>query len=204
MKKCIIIFISALLATVIFTGCGNGSAMKINWDTPTKEQREMEQLAGGLDWNCVYSALNYHVDEKVKVVQINYYRLDKQGKWAIIRSEEGTVNEPMGQIRFWTVDEAAKSKTNLMFENGGVLGKVRTMEMKKTETYSTRFSLGIEETAVTYNKEVPISITVKSDGKDRLAEFDISAFANPGKVFKNTRHMQVSAMTVAFLTVPVK
>ncbi|MEG1829670.1 MAG: hypothetical protein RR309_09685 [Cellulosilyticaceae bacterium] len=179
-----------------FTACTSREIvpkMYINQAELTKEEKNIVNLMGT---NLNNKIFDFTVDETIKAIQINTYKLQGD-KWQVISGGGGHVlDDSEGRIALTFENIAKGMRTTLQSENtnSSVAHTIPTTDefadMGRATSYLSN------DTEIEYEKEIPLIIQI-STTKNEISSYSVEYFNHPEE-YQKLGYEYIYAVTVMF------
>ena len=195
MKKSIY-FMCIILVLGCFTACTSKETeerMHINKAELSEEEKDIADLIGVDLKNTIF---DFTVDETIKTVQINSYRL-KDGEWDMIAGGRTAIEDKNGRIAL-IYENSVNGIMRIALQSENFNASTSHTIPKPDEAAATdRVSSYLSnDTEIEYEKEIPLLIQI-STAKNEIISYNVEYFDDPEE-YQKLGYEQVYAVTVMF------
>lgn len=194
MKKGIA-FILILSFTLIVVACNKENEVVMEL-TKAKLTEQEENLIELLAVDTHAKIFDYTVDDTVKWVWINSYKLDENGNWQLVSGGENRISAKSGRIAldFHIIGEGMRIA--LQDDNGIHATSYTSNESMDTSNMTMAISSVNETIEIEYEKEIPLVIQVVTS-QNGITSYNVDYFFQPQE-YLNLDYEDVYAVTVTF------
>lgn len=176
MKRFMAMLISFVLVISLVSckSSSNASEMKLKATQLTKEETDVLNLMG---YSNNYKIYDYVLNDKVKSIQMNFYTLDKDGKWVDNGGFSGAIESLNGRIAISTFGENGNLKVS---HSDGTTWRSNSEVYENIEVITSAISWA-EDSEIVCDTEIPIVIQILSNSNE-ISSYDVSSFRDTTKI----------------------
>lgn len=190
MKKLISVIFIILIFPVLM-GCNKISQskdIKVKSVENTKEEKNVLNLSSNDLDSIIY---NYKINDKIKKITINYYKLNNEGNWDTLNY---LIDHKPVSGEILISNYKVNKQMEISIKKEAEVLQTISPKIQPTENFSCSQTVWNESPNIELDKEIPLMIEVRTSS-NTIEGVDINKFNNPEKL-KN--YEDVFAITVIF------